>query len=111
MRLLLDANLSWRLIKLLEKEYTEVIHVDDCGLSVPARDTEIWGFALKKNSIIVSNDEDFYELSIFNGFPPCVILLRTGNQSTKFIAELLIKHKADIKNLIESKEIGLLEIY
>ena len=45
------------------------------------------------------------------GFPPKVVLLRTGNQSTKFIAELLTQHVDDILSLLNSDELGVLELY
>ena len=45
------------------------------------------------------------------GFPPKIILLKTGNQRNSYIEEIIIKHKADIEILEQSGEIGLLEIY
>ena len=41
MKLLLDANLSWRLSKLLSEFFEEVIHVDSTSLPAPAKDIEI----------------------------------------------------------------------
>lgn len=49
MRLLLDANLSWRLKVLLENYFDEVIHVDGCELKIPSKDEEIWLYAKGKN--------------------------------------------------------------
>jgi predicted nuclease of predicted toxin-antitoxin system len=86
------------------------LHVDYTGLDVPASDKEIWAFAKTDDLIIVTNDEDFIEFSNFNGFPPKVILLRTGNQSRVFISNLLIQRKADIESFYNSKENDLLEI-
>ncbi len=45
------------------------------------------------------------------GFPPKVVLLKTGNQSNNFIEMLLMKHKSAIEALHTSSEYGLLEIY
>ena len=47
------------------------------------------------------------------GFPPKIILLKTGNQSTRYIASILIKHKAEISQFITSteSEYGVLEIF
>ena len=36
MKILLDANLSWRIVKKLAAHYSEVVHVDNCGSAVPA---------------------------------------------------------------------------
>ena len=76
MKLLLDANLSWWLIKLLFPHFEEVDHVDRCGLPVPATDTDIWDWAKSDHAIIVTNDEDYYYFSIQKGFPPKLVLLK-----------------------------------
>lgn len=110
MRLLLDANLSWRLSKLLSPSFKNVVHVDQTGLPPPAKDTEIWEWAKNNDAVIVTNDEDFFYFSIQKGFPPKIVLLRTGNQSTRNVADLLIKHQAQIQALYESVDYGLLEI-
>jgi len=111
MKLLLDANLSWRLVKILKNEFEELIHVDILNLSKPAKDYEIWNHALKNDFAIISNDDDFNILSQRLGFPPKVILLKTGNQSTQYIANLLITRIKDISDFIDYPEYGLLEIY
>jgi predicted nuclease of predicted toxin-antitoxin system len=111
MKLLLDANISWRLVAKLQTHFNDCFHVDHIGLTVPAKDTVIWNHALSNNLIIVTNDDDFLNLANVNGFPPKVVLLRTGNQSNSYIEELLIKHKADIDALYQSAEYGFLEIF
>ena len=80
------------------------------GLAVPANDIEIWDYALINNLIIVTNDDDFLNLATDNGFPPKVVLLRTGNQSNNYLLELLI-NKDEIKALFLSNEYGFLEIF
>ena len=110
MKLLLDANLSWRLIKKLSEHFSEVHHVDHCGLSAPASDTEIWEWAKKYDATIITNDDDYYHLIIQKGFPPKVVLLRTGNQSTRLVAQTLIDRKSNIEDLYTSSQYGLLEI-
>ena len=60
--------------------------------------------------IIVTNDEDFFNLINLKGFPPKVILLKTGNQNNSYIESLLIKHVQDIQLLQDNPEVGLLEI-
>ncbi len=111
MKLLVDANISWRIIKKLELYFPESTHVDKIGLTYPAKDIEIWKFALNQQSVIVTNDEDFLNLSLSKGFPPKIILLRMGNQSTSAIMNTLIKHKIDIENFNISADYGVLELY
>ena len=111
MKLLLDANISWRLVAKLQTDFTDCFHVDHIGLSIPAKDVEIWNHALTTGLIIITNDDDFLNLANVKGFPPKVVLLRTGNQSSTYIAALLIKHKDDIDALYQSGDYGFLEIF
>jgi predicted nuclease of predicted toxin-antitoxin system len=110
MRLLLDANLSWRMINTLKEHFDDCFHVDNIGLEVPARDTDIWNYAKANGLTIVTNDEDFVDLVNLKGFPPKVILLRTANQSRLYLTNLLILRKDEIKQLAASADLGLLEI-
>ena len=52
MRLLLDANLSWRMASVLKQHFDDCFHVDSVGLTVPAKDSEIWDYA-RKNDLII----------------------------------------------------------
>jgi predicted nuclease of predicted toxin-antitoxin system len=109
MKLLLDANISWKLTKLLEPIFGECIHVDLIDLTVPAQDIDIWNYASKNGYTIITKDNDFVDLLEVEGFPPKVVLLKTGNNSSKALAELLINTKPMIEDL-ENSNYGLLEI-
>jgi predicted nuclease of predicted toxin-antitoxin system len=109
MKILLDANISWKLTKLLKPIFGECIHVDLIDLDVPAQDIDIWNYASKNEYIIITKDNDFVDLLEMKGFPPKVVLLRTGNNSSKALAELLINMKPMIEDL-ENSNYGLLEI-
>ncbi len=111
MKLPLDANISWRLIANLKLYFEECFHVDNIGLVIPAKDIEIWNYALNENFIIVTNDEDFLNPLNIKGFSPKIVLLKTGNQSNNFILGLLIKHIEDIEALNKSSDYGVLEFY
>ena len=111
MKLLLDANISWRLIAGLKNHFDDCRHVDFLELIAPLSDIAIWNYAMVNDLIIVTNDDDFLNLLTFKKFPPKVILLRTGNQSNNYIEKILIKHKINIKELNNSTDYGLLEIF
>ena len=111
MKLLLDANISWRLCARLKSYFEDCVHVDHIELKVPAGDLEIWNYALKNKLTIVTNDEDFIKLLDYKGYPPKIILLRTGNQSNSFIEMLLINHKQDLYSFFKDEDMGLLEIF
>ena len=111
MKLLLDANVSWRLTEKLKSHFEDCLHVDYIGLTVPASDTIIWNYALTNGLIIVTNDDDFLNLAVNKGFPPKVVLLRTGNQSNEYLEMLLIRYREEIQLLNNSDEYGFLEIF
>jgi len=41
MKLLLDANISWRLVLRLKIQFNDCFHVDHIGLITPVKDIEI----------------------------------------------------------------------
>ncbi|HRD80765.1 MAG TPA: DUF5615 family PIN-like protein [Saprospiraceae bacterium] len=111
MKILLDANISWRLVRRLSAEFSVVEHVTRTGLPIPADDLQIWNWALANGFTIISNDEDFANLLLLRGYPPKVVLLRKGNLTTDQVAAILIARKSDIEALENSAHYGLLEIY
>ncbi|MDR0504175.1 MAG: DUF5615 family PIN-like protein [Treponema sp.] len=109
MKLLLDANLSWRLIPVLSEHFGECTHVNKTDLPKPASDTEIWNYAAMNGYTIVTQDSDFLNFLETKGFPPKVILIRAGNMTRKMAEEILIHAKTEISEL-ENNNYGLLEI-
>jgi predicted nuclease of predicted toxin-antitoxin system len=110
MKILLDANISWKLVNILNPVFGECTHVDLIGLPVPSEDKDIWDYALNNEYIIITKDNDFLDLLELKGFPPKVVLLKTGNNSSKALADLLSNAKSKIEEL-ENNDYGLLEIY
>lgn len=72
MTLVLDENLSPRLVERLVTLFTGLKHVRDIGLQ-QAPDEEIWKWAEDNNCTVVSADADFVALSRRLGWPPKVI--------------------------------------
>ncbi|MFT4093615.1 MAG: DUF5615 family PIN-like protein [Niabella sp.] len=110
MKLLFDANISWKLCTKLSDFFDECYHVDFVGLKIPAKDNEIWAYALENRMIIVTNDDDFLNLSYIKGFPPKVILLKTGNQSSEQVYNLLKRRISDIRSFADAADYGILEL-
>jgi uncharacterized protein (DUF433 family)/predicted nuclease of predicted toxin-antitoxin system len=108
-KILLDANISWKLAEILKPIYGECDHVDFIGLNVPAMDKDIWNYALNNGYIIITKDTDFVDLMELKGFPPKIVLLKTGNNGSQSLAELLKSTKSLIEDL-EKNNYGLLEI-
>jgi len=74
-------------------------------------DLNIWQFAKTNNYTILTFDEDFCELQNLYSFPPKIIWLRTGNVSTKEIADLLLFMGDAISAFLSDETLGVLELY
>lgn len=88
MKLLLDENLSTRILSEVLDLYPDSSHVGLLGLSQTS-DSIIWEQAKEGSFCIVSKDSDFQQRSLLFGAPPKVILLKLGNCSTQKIVAVL----------------------
>lgn len=88
MKLLLDENLSDRIIAQISDLYPESAHVKTLGLT-NTEDSTIWNYAKDNGFTIVSKDADFHQRSLVYGHPPKFIYLRIGNSPTRTIITLL----------------------
>lgn len=109
MRLLLDENLSPRLLTLVADLWPDSVHVRDVGLA-EALDREVWDYASKHGLVLVSRDSDFHDLSFLHGPPPKVIWLRCGNCSTTDLAELLRSYQETIRKFVSDPESAVLVV-
>lgn len=109
MKLLLDQNLSRRLLPRLAELFPQSNQVALLGLD-RANDAEIWAGARKENFAIVTKDADFVELSLMQGFPPKVIWLNLGNVSNAELAARLLAEAEGIKSFLMNTTEGVLEI-
>ena len=113
MKLLLDQNISYRVIDMLSPEFREAIQVKSVGLENTS-DEQIWRYALANSYNIVTFDADFFEIANIKGHPPKILWLRCGNLSTKFLAKTLNSKVKIIRDFIqdpEYAELACLEIH
>ena len=111
MNILLDQNISFRVVSLLSNTFQNVKQVKEIGLT-DSSDLEIWNYARKNNYTIITFDSDFIDLANLKGSPPKIIWLRFGNSTNLKIANKLIS-KADMINdfiLNTNSELDFLEI-
>ena len=80
MKLLLDENLSRRIVPFLQTAFPGSTQIALLGLE-SASDSEIWQYAKDNGYVIVSRDSDFQERSLVTGHPPQVIWLKIPNRS------------------------------
>ncbi|EQD80607.1 hypothetical protein B1A_00713 [mine drainage metagenome] len=93
MKLLVDENLSRRMLPALQAHYPASTHVCLIGLE-RATDAEIWEYAARECFVIVTRDSDFSDLAVVRGSPPQVIHLSVTNCRREHVARLLIEQKA-----------------
>lgn len=96
MKLLLDENLSDRILPKIEDLYPGSTHVKTVNLK-ETDDGLIWTFAAEHGFTIASKDADFHHRSVVLGHPPKFIFLRVGNCPTSLITRLL-REKFDVIN-------------
>lgn len=107
--LLLDENLSPRLVNCLSSQFPGSIHVRDAGLKGQS-DERIWSFAAKNGFIIATKDDDFRSLSLLLGAPPKVIWLVVGNTCTAEILRILLTSATAIDTFIAEPTTALLTL-
>ncbi|MEQ8364474.1 MAG: DUF5615 family PIN-like protein [Cyclobacteriaceae bacterium] len=66
MKLLLDQNISYRLVKKIEQHFLNTQHISKVGL-LNKTDIDIWKYAKEEDFIIVTFDSDFYDFSLTKG--------------------------------------------
>ena len=103
MRLLFDQNISFRILKKLPESFNDCVQLNQVGLQ-NCSDSDIWQYAHDNNYVIVTFDSDFYDISLLNSSPPKIIWLKTGNLTTREIADLLISNETSIKEFISNPE-------
>ena len=99
MKLLLDENLSPRLVADIADLFPGSRHIEDCGL-LSKPDTEVWDYARNNGFAIVTKDSDFAEMSRLFGSPPKVIWLRIGNCTTSRAEFVLVNLGSHIQDFL-----------
>lgn len=111
MKVLLDQNISFRLIPLIQIEYFEISHIFDLGW-VDWNDFEIFKNAKSQQfDLIITLDEDFNNIILEHKTPPKIIWLKIGNCKTSKIASILNSNYETIKEFVADINLDCLEIY
>jgi len=101
-KLLLDENLSDRIIAQIADFYPGSVHVKTLAL-IQTEDLLIWEYAKANDFVILSKDSDFHQRSLLYGHPPKFIYLRIGNCPTSRIVQIL-RDNLDIINQFGDSE-------
>jgi predicted nuclease of predicted toxin-antitoxin system len=108
MKLLIDENLSDKLVTRLSDHYPGSQHVKQLQLQATP-DLDIWDLAKAQGFTILTQD-DFVGLSALNGTPPKVIHLAMGNHTTAQWLSIIFAHQENIALFDADERTGLLVI-
>lgn len=109
MKLLLDENLSRRIIPFLQTAFPGSSQVSLLGLESES-DSEIWQYAKTNGFVIVSRDSDFQERSLVAGHPPQVVWLKIPNRSKTVVLNILLDHHTEIEQALIEQNRACVEI-
>lgn len=111
MKLLIDQNISYRLLRKLKTFPAEIQHVREVEL-LDTSDHTIFMYCRKNQfDAIVTMDDDFVKLLNLHSPPPKVIWIRAGNCSTEYLTELILNRSSTITAFIENSDFTLYELF
>lgn len=110
MKLLLDQNLSYRMLEKLDIAFPGSEQVKRLGLDT-VDDKAIWQYARDHDFVVVTQDSDFHEMAMLYGAPPKIIWLKCGNRPRWYVEGLLVKHQARIEAFGQDTESAVMEVY
>jgi predicted nuclease of predicted toxin-antitoxin system len=111
MKILIDQNISFRIIQRIESAFPNLLHVKSLGL-MDTDDSKIFMYARRHDfDAILTIDEDFYNIQMTHGVPPKLIWLRLHNASVAIQAEVILNNTLAIYRFLESPDTDCLEIF
>jgi predicted nuclease of predicted toxin-antitoxin system len=110
LKLLLDQNLSYKLIAALESAFPGTSHVLRLGLD-QSPDVELREYARQQGFTLLTKNTDLVDLCVFRGAPPKVLWLRVGNCSTALIEDVLKRNEGRILAFGEDESQVVLSIF
>jgi len=111
MKILVDQNISFRLVSRIASLFPETYHVKQLDL-INANDYSIFRFARQNDfGAVLTLDEDFYNIQLELGPPPKIIWLRVGNCSTAELAAVLLQNIELITIFLSDEGHDCLEIF
>lgn len=109
MKLLLDENLSPRLVNRLSQLFPGLTHVRDIGLK-QSDDQQIWDWARDNRFAIITTDADFLVLAQRHGWPPKIVHLEQCDFPLRVVEDWLRRSAVRISELGRNDAVGVLSL-
>ena len=110
MKVLLDQNLSRKLVWELEKRYPGTSHVFLVGLQ-KADDSDIWHYARYHGFTLATKNTDMVDLCVLRGGPPKALWLRIGNCSTASMLNAFVQNRERIEQFNNDESRVVLSLF
>lgn len=110
MKLLLDHNISHKLVARLETVFPGSAQTRLLNFG-RANDAQIWKFAKAHDFIFVTKDKDVAELAVLRGAPPKIVWLRMGNCKSSVVEHTLRTNVQVIEDFVHDREKAVLELF
>lgn len=109
MKLLLDENLSRRIVPALQAAWPGSSQVSLLGLE-GATDAELCAFAAAHGFVLVSKDDDFHRLVAARGYRPRLLHLALGNASNDAVLAALLADAQRIGEAFLDPAVGVVTV-
>lgn len=101
MKFLIDANLSFKLARLLKTKGFEILHTDDLPSKERTTDNELRKLSVEQNYVVITKDSDFLDSHLIQGIPSKLLIVTTGNIPNKELLSLFEKYFETIIQLFD----------
>jgi predicted nuclease of predicted toxin-antitoxin system len=105
MKFLVDAQLPPALCSLLRSAGHDALHTRELPTQNRTPDEIINDLSLKEQRVVVSKDTDFYYSHLLQHKPWKLLLVRTGNMSTRDLKRLFEAHLPAIVQLLQTNSL------
>jgi len=109
MKFLVDAHLPPGLCGLLRAAGHDAVHTRELPTQNRTTDQVINDLSLKQQRVVISKDTDFYYSHLLQQKPWKLLLVRTGNMSTRDLKRLFEAHLPSIIQSLEAN--ALVELH
>ena len=106
MKLLLDENLSRRLVPALQSRFPGTSQVSLLGLE-RATDAQLCAFAAEQGYVLCSKDDDFHRLVAARGYQPPLVHLALGNLSNDAVLAALLSAADRLDAALDEPGVGV----
>lgn len=109
MKLLLDENLSRRIVPALQAVWPGSSQVSLLGLE-GATDAQLCTYAAEHGFVLVSKDDDFHRLVAARGYQPRLLHLALGNVSNDAALAALLADATRINDAFRDPAVGAVSV-